>query len=157
MHLRFRRTLHILPGVHLNVSKHGISTTVGARGAHLTFNRYGVRQAVGLPGTGLSEVGYLVGGHHSGEHSEEHGGHASPGEEEARQHVQSIHHGEGLGCVLPGIGCLGILLVVALGAVLLASGALNSLHPLTSLSHLVTPAANSVANSAVTVVHRHHP
>lgn len=68
MPIRFRKTFKLLPGVKINVSKHGISTTVGPRGMHLTFNRYGVRQSVGLPGSGLSETSYIVGG---GQHNEE--------------------------------------------------------------------------------------
>lgn len=60
MPVRFRRTFKIFPGVKINVSKSGISTTIGPRGFHLTFNRHGVRQSVGLPGTGLSETSYLV-------------------------------------------------------------------------------------------------
>ncbi len=145
MHIRFRRTLNILPGVHLNVSKHGISTTVGRRGMHLTFNRYGVRQAVGLPGTGLSEVGYLTGGPHHGE--------ARSGEEEAAEHVRSIHHGQGFGCVLPGLGCLAILLVAAVAVVFLGASALN-LHPATVVSNLVTPIAHSVG---IVAHHAHRP
>ncbi len=136
MHIRFRRTFKLVPGVHLNVSKHGISTTVGPRGMHLTFNRYGVRQAVGLPGTGLSEVGYLVGGHHSGN--------AESAEEEAARHVRSIHHGEGFGCALPGLGCLAILLVAALAVVYFGATALH-LHPATYVSHLVNPIIHSLS------------
>jgi hypothetical protein len=52
---RFRRSLKIAPGLHLNIGKRGISSlSVGGRGARLTFGKYGVRQTVGLPGTGLS-------------------------------------------------------------------------------------------------------
>jgi hypothetical protein len=54
MGLRFRRTLGILPGVRLNFSKSGVSTSVGVRGAHVTLGRTGVRTTVGLPGSGLS-------------------------------------------------------------------------------------------------------
>ena len=60
MPIRFRRTYKIFPGVKINVSKGGISTTVGPRGFHLTFNKQGVRQSIGLPGTGLSESSYLI-------------------------------------------------------------------------------------------------
>ena len=60
MPIRFRRTYKIFPGVKINVSKAGLSTTVGPRGFHLTFNKHGVRQSIGLPGTGLSETSYLV-------------------------------------------------------------------------------------------------
>ena len=60
MPVRFRRTFKIFPGVKINVSKGGISTTIGPRGFHLTFNKHGVRQSIGLPGTGLSESSYIV-------------------------------------------------------------------------------------------------
>ncbi len=143
MHIRFRRTLRLLPGVHLNVSKHGISTTVGGRGAHLTFNRYGVRQSVGLPGTGLSENSYIIGRQHT---------HASAGEEEAHRDLEKIHQGHGIGCFLPGLGCLGILLVVALAVVLVGAGALNS-HTLASITHLFAPVAHTVG----TVAHKARP
>ncbi len=129
MHIRFRRTFKVLPGVKLNVSKHGISTTVGARGMHLTFNRYGVRQSVGLPGTGLSENSYVLGGgqgHKEGE----------SGEAEAARHVRSLHQGEGSGFQIPGCGCL--LLVVVIVAVLAFFGA-TSFHwlPANYLNHLL--------------------
>lgn len=51
---RFRRTIKILPGVHLNFSKSGLSTTFGPRGAKLTIGHGRIRQTIGLPGTGLS-------------------------------------------------------------------------------------------------------
>ena len=44
MPFRFRRTFHIFPGVKVNMSKGGISFTVGAKGYHLNFSRRGVRQ-----------------------------------------------------------------------------------------------------------------
>lgn len=126
MPIRFRRTFRILPGVHINVSKHGVSTTVGPRGMHLTFNRYGVRQDLGLPGTGLSESSYIIGG----------GRARSGAEEEAARHVQSIHHGEGLGCHLPGLGCLLLVLVIIGVAAYFGASALH-LHPATFLTNLL--------------------
>lgn len=54
MGLRFRRSVKILPGVRLNFSKSGVSTSVGVRGAHVTFGHGQVRETVGLPGTGIS-------------------------------------------------------------------------------------------------------
>jgi hypothetical protein len=52
---RFRRSLRIAPGLHLNIGKRGISSlSVGGRGARMTFGKRGVRQTVGLSGTGLS-------------------------------------------------------------------------------------------------------
>jgi hypothetical protein len=125
MPIRFRRTLRVLPGVRVNVSKHGISTTVGPRGMHLTFNRYGVRQDLGLPGTGLSESSYIVGGNQG----------QSAAEAEAARHVQSFHHGEGFGCHLPGLGCLLISLLIIGVAAYFGADALN-MHPAAYLTGL---------------------
>jgi len=54
MGFRFRRTIRILPGVRLNISKGGISTSIGRPGATINIGRTGTRATVGLPGTGLS-------------------------------------------------------------------------------------------------------
>jgi hypothetical protein len=51
----FRRRIKIIPGVYLNVSKGGVSTTVGVRGASLTFRGDGTYVNAGIPGTGLSQ------------------------------------------------------------------------------------------------------
>jgi hypothetical protein len=54
MGFRFRRTVRLLPGLRLNLSKAGVSASVGTRGAWLTFGRNGTRTTVGIPGTGIS-------------------------------------------------------------------------------------------------------
>lgn len=54
MALRFRRRVKLLPGVHVNISRSGISTSVGVRGASLTFGKRGTYLNTGLPGTGIS-------------------------------------------------------------------------------------------------------
>ena len=54
MPLRFRRTIRLFPGVRLNVSKSGVSNSIGTRGAWFTFGKRGTRTTVGLPGTGIS-------------------------------------------------------------------------------------------------------
>ena len=59
MPIRFRRTLKVAPGVKLNFSKSGVSTTVGPKGFHFTFGKRGVRRTVSIPGTGISEVDYI--------------------------------------------------------------------------------------------------
>lgn len=59
MPIRFRRTLKVAPGVKLNFSKSGVSTTVGPKGFHFTFGKRGVRRTVSIPGTGVSEVDYI--------------------------------------------------------------------------------------------------
>ena len=58
MGFRFRRTLRIMPGVRLNVSRSGPSVSFGARGAHYTVGPKGTRATVGVPGTGLSWTAY---------------------------------------------------------------------------------------------------
>src|SRR5690348_664532 len=60
MPVRFRKSFKIFPGVKVNMSKGGVSFTVGAKGYHLNFSKRGVRQTVGLPGSGISETNYIV-------------------------------------------------------------------------------------------------
>lgn len=54
MGFRFRRTISLFPGVRLNISRGGLSTSIGTRGATLTLGRGGVYGNVGIPGSGLS-------------------------------------------------------------------------------------------------------
>lgn len=60
MPVRFRKSFKIFPGVKVNMSKGGVSFTVGTRGYHLNFSKRGVRQTVGLPGSGISETNYIM-------------------------------------------------------------------------------------------------
>jgi|SRR6266498_687920 len=60
MPVRFRKSFKIFPGVKVNMSKGGVSFTVGTKGYHLNFSKRGVKQTVGLPGSGISETSYLV-------------------------------------------------------------------------------------------------
>ena len=54
MGFRFRRTLKIAPGIHINLTKSGPSLSLGPRGAKYTIGSRGDRATVGIPGTGLS-------------------------------------------------------------------------------------------------------
>jgi len=55
MGFRFSRRITIGPGVRLNVSKSGVSTSVGRKGAWLRPGSKGTRSTVvWLPGTGMS-------------------------------------------------------------------------------------------------------
>ena len=54
MGFRFRRSMQMFPGVRVNLSGSGISTTFGVPGAHVTVGPSGSRLSVGLPGSGLS-------------------------------------------------------------------------------------------------------
>jgi len=65
---RFRRSAKILPGIRLNLSRSGVSTSVGVRGAHVTVGHGKVRETVGLPGSGVSYT--HVGGTHQEARSE---------------------------------------------------------------------------------------
>lgn len=52
--LRFRKTISILPGVRINLSKSGVSTSVGGKGATLNVGHGKRNVTLGVPGTGLS-------------------------------------------------------------------------------------------------------
>lgn len=54
MSWRIRRSIRLLPGLRLNVSKSGFSVSAGRRGAHVTVGHGKVRTTVGLPGSGIS-------------------------------------------------------------------------------------------------------
>lgn len=54
MGFRFRRSVKIIPGVRLNFSKSGISTSIGGSGGTINFSKRGTRHTVGIPGSGLS-------------------------------------------------------------------------------------------------------
>jgi hypothetical protein len=66
MPFRFRRSVKIFPGIRINLSKRGVSTSFGGRGHSINVGRRGVRSTVGIPGTGIS---YTTGGSHGGSHS----------------------------------------------------------------------------------------
>jgi hypothetical protein len=51
---RFRRSVRLLQGVRLNLSKTGASFSVGPRGLTTNIGRRGVRTTVGLPGSAIS-------------------------------------------------------------------------------------------------------
>lgn len=60
MGFRFRKTIRLLPGVRLNISKGGFSTSIGRPGATINVGKRGVRGTVGLPGSGLSYSDMIV-------------------------------------------------------------------------------------------------
>jgi len=53
MAVRFRKRIRLLPGVTLNISGSGVSTTLGPRGASVNIGKRGTYLNTGLPGTGL--------------------------------------------------------------------------------------------------------
>ena len=62
MGFRFRKSFRVMPGVRLNVSKGGFSTSIGGKGLTANLSKRGVRATAGLPGTGLSYSKLLGGG-----------------------------------------------------------------------------------------------
>ncbi|MBV9062042.1 MAG: DUF4236 domain-containing protein [Alphaproteobacteria bacterium] len=54
MGLRFQKRISIFPGFRLNLSKSGVSGSVGPRGADVNIGRHGVTTNASIPGTGLS-------------------------------------------------------------------------------------------------------
>lgn len=52
--LRFRKSIGVLPGVKLNVSKTGVSTSLGGKGASVNIGTRTRTVNLGIPGTGLS-------------------------------------------------------------------------------------------------------
>ena len=56
MAFRFQKRIKLLPGVTLNVSKGGVSTSIGVKGARVTYGRGKKRTTVGVPGTGISHT-----------------------------------------------------------------------------------------------------
>jgi hypothetical protein len=60
MAFRFRRSIKLLPGVRLNVSKSGITTSIGTKGATVKVGgKAGPKATVGLSGSGLSYTEHL--------------------------------------------------------------------------------------------------
>ena len=55
MGLRFQKRITIFPGVHLNLSKTGVSVSLGGHGATMNMGTQGQKTVtLGIPGTGLS-------------------------------------------------------------------------------------------------------
>jgi len=54
MALRIRKSIKIAPGLKINLSKSGISTSLGGKGATVNVSKRGTRVTTGIPGTGLS-------------------------------------------------------------------------------------------------------
>lgn len=55
MGFRFRKIISVLPGVKINLSKSGVSTSLGGHGATVNVGTSGKRTVtLGLPGTGMS-------------------------------------------------------------------------------------------------------
>lgn len=58
----YRKRVKIAPGVHLNFSKNGVSTSIGPKGAKITFGKNGTYMNTSIPGTGLYSRQKIGGG-----------------------------------------------------------------------------------------------
>jgi hypothetical protein len=56
MGFKLRKSVKIAPGVKINLSKSGISTSVGGKGHSVNIGKRGVKTTVGIPGTGISHT-----------------------------------------------------------------------------------------------------
>lgn len=54
MAFRFRKSFKVAPGMRINLSKSGVSTSVGGKGITVNLSKRGTRVTTSLPGTGLS-------------------------------------------------------------------------------------------------------
>ncbi|MFB1068306.1 DUF4236 domain-containing protein [Vibrio diabolicus] len=61
MGFKFRKRIKIAPGLHINVSKSGVSTSIGKPGATVNIGKKGGKATVGIPGSGLSYSQNLTG------------------------------------------------------------------------------------------------
>ncbi|MBI3479132.1 MAG: DUF4236 domain-containing protein [Nitrosomonadales bacterium] len=50
----FRKRIKLLPGVWLNLSKGGVSTSIGGKGLTVNIKSGKTKTTVGIPGTGLN-------------------------------------------------------------------------------------------------------
>lgn len=94
----YRKRVRIAPGVHLNLSRRGVSTTIGVRGASVNFGKKGTYVNTGIPGTGFYNRQKILGGR-------------------GRPHAsvkRNIHTSPSGGGQLLGYGCAGILALLFL-------------------------------------------
>jgi hypothetical protein len=57
----FHKRIKIIPGVHLNLSKRGISTSIGVKGASMTFGKSGTYLNTSVPLLGINNRHKLSG------------------------------------------------------------------------------------------------
>jgi len=60
--MKYRKRVTLFPGVRLNISRSGISTTIGVPGASINLGRRGTYFNAGIPGTGLYDRRRIGGG-----------------------------------------------------------------------------------------------
>ena len=65
----YRKRIKIAPGIHLNLSKGGVSTSIGPKGAKISIGKNGTYLNTSIPGTGLYSRQKISGGKLSTSHS----------------------------------------------------------------------------------------
>jgi TM2 domain-containing membrane protein YozV len=60
--MRFRKSIKIAPGLKINLSKSGVSTTIGGKGLSANIGSKGAYLNTGIPGTGVSARHKIAGG-----------------------------------------------------------------------------------------------
>lgn len=60
MPFRFRKSFKIGKGLKLNLSRSGLSTTIGGKGLSLNLGKRGAKLTTGIPGTGISKTTNLT-------------------------------------------------------------------------------------------------
>jgi len=68
--MRFRKRVKVFPGFYLNVSKSGISSTIGGKGASINISKRGAYLNTSIPGTGISFRNKIAGGQQTPSYSE---------------------------------------------------------------------------------------
>ena len=63
MGLRFRKRIKIFPGLWINLSKGGVSTSIGGKGLTVNLKNDKAKTTIGIPGTGLSYSQTTTGTH----------------------------------------------------------------------------------------------
>jgi hypothetical protein len=59
--LHFRKRITIIPGVKINLSESGFSTTIGPKGLSVNLGKHGAFLNTGIPGTGISHRENIAG------------------------------------------------------------------------------------------------
>lgn len=54
MGFKFRKRIKIAPGLYINLSKSGVSTSIGKPGATVNIGKKGLKATIGIPGSGIS-------------------------------------------------------------------------------------------------------
>lgn len=60
MGFKLRKSVKIAPGVKINLSKSGVSTSIGGKGHSVNIGKRGVKTTVGIPGTGISHTSNIT-------------------------------------------------------------------------------------------------